>query len=89
MVPHRHRIHQPPSRSKIEDQRFFVACKQYKFDYLVISPGVNIIFSRSAQNLTMAKVGIRTRGPFTAEDAVLPAAYASRTENQIAIDNTR
>jgi H+-transporting ATPase len=40
----------------------------------------------TTNKLTVDKSTIRTYGPFSAEDVVLLAAYASRTENQDAID---
>ncbi|KAF8888619.1 hypothetical protein BD779DRAFT_452595 [Infundibulicybe gibba] len=53
--------------------------------------GVTILCSDKTGTLTTNKLTIdrntiRTYGPFSAEDVVLLAAYASRTENQDAID---
>ncbi|CCM02138.1 uncharacterized protein FIBRA_04215 [Fibroporia radiculosa] len=40
----------------------------------------------TTNKLTIDRETVRTYGPFTAEDVILLAAYASRTENQDAID---
>ncbi|PPR06522.1 hypothetical protein CVT24_001441 [Panaeolus cyanescens] len=40
----------------------------------------------TTNKLTIDRTTIRTYGPFSAEDVILLAAYASRTENQDAID---
>ncbi|PPQ74168.1 hypothetical protein CVT24_012859 [Panaeolus cyanescens] len=40
----------------------------------------------TTNKLTIDRATIRTYGPFSAEDVILLAAYASRTENQDAID---
>ncbi|KAL0565535.1 hypothetical protein V5O48_015506 [Marasmius crinis-equi] len=40
----------------------------------------------TTNKLTIDKATIRTYGPFSADDVILLAAYASRTENQDAID---
>jgi len=55
--------------------------------------GVTILCSDKTGTLTTNKLTIdrntiRTYGPFSAEDVVLLAAYASRTENQDAIDTS-
>lgn len=41
----------------------------------------------TTNKLTIDRTSIRTYGPFSVEDVVLLAAYASRTENQDAIDS--
>ncbi|RDB27085.1 ATPase 8, plasma membrane-type [Hypsizygus marmoreus] len=55
--------------------------------------GVTILCSDKTGTLTTNKLTIdrntiRTYGPFSAEDVILLAAYASRTENQDAIDTS-
>ncbi|KAG6888988.1 hypothetical protein C0992_006864 [Termitomyces sp. T32_za158] len=55
--------------------------------------GVTILCSDKTGTLTTNKLTIdrntiRTYGPFSAEDVILFAAYASRTENQDAIDSS-
>ncbi|KIK22054.1 hypothetical protein PISMIDRAFT_11906 [Pisolithus microcarpus 441] len=42
----------------------------------------------TTNKLTIDKETIRTYGPFSADDVILLAAYASRTENQDAIDSS-
>ena len=42
----------------------------------------------TTNKLTIDRATIRTYGPFSADDVMLLAAYASRTENQDAIDNS-
>ena len=55
--------------------------------------GVTILCSDKTGTLTTNKLtidrqAIRTYGPFSADDVILLAAYASRTENQDAIDSS-
>ena len=42
----------------------------------------------ATNKLTIDRQAIRTYGPFSADDVILLAAYASRTENQDAIDSS-
>ncbi|KAF8140963.1 HAD-like domain-containing protein, partial [Mycena galopus ATCC 62051] len=50
--------------------------------------GVTILCSNKTGTLTTNKLTILTYSSFSADDIILLVAYASRTENQVAIDNS-